>query len=89
MYAVAREATKAMVLFAEIPMNVNYPSQTTAMKARCVQIQRAPMSVDVMKDTQEMEHFVKILMSVNEQRRTSVTPTPYALTLKASIYAAV
>ena len=31
----------------------------------------------------------QILMSVNEQRRTSVTPTPYALTLKASIYAAV
>ena len=43
-------------------MNVNYPSQTTAMKTRCVQIQRAPLSVDVMKDTQEMEHFVEVIM---------------------------
>lgn len=43
-------------------MNVNYPSQTTAMKTRCAQILRAPMSVDVMKDTQEMEHFVKVIM---------------------------
>ena len=43
-------------------MNVNYLSQTNAMKTRCVQIQRAPMSVDVMKDTQEMEHFVKVIM---------------------------
>ena len=43
-------------------MNVNYPSQTTAMRTRCVQIQRGPMSVDVMKDTQETEHFVKVIM---------------------------